>query len=85
MSLTQLVHFRVIKSLLVMLLASTLSPTFLSSQDIYSQMFTDPTPSPMSLLQVGEKETFAEMLRSLGFFGLKVISIECLLCTRHHA
>lgn len=68
MSLTQPVHFLVIKSLLVMPLASTLSPTFLSSQGIYSQMFTGPTPSPVSLLHVGEKETFAETLKSPGIF-----------------
>lgn len=85
MSPTQLVHFLVIKFLLVMLLASNWSPTFLLSQDIYSQMFTDPTPSPMSLLQVGEKETFAEMLRSSDFFGFRVISTEHLLCARHCA
>lgn len=85
MSLTQPVHFLVIKSLLMMPLASTLSPTFLSSQGIYSQMFTGPTPSPVSLLHVGEKDTFAETLKSTGFFVFRVISTEHLLGARHCA
>ena len=43
------------KSLVVMLLLSVLTPTFLLSQDIYLQMFTGPTPSPVSLLQGGRE------------------------------
>lgn len=35
--------------------ASVLIPAFLLTQDIYSQMFTGPTPSPVSLLQVGRE------------------------------
>ena len=55
-----------------------LSPTFLSSQDIYSQIFTGPTPSPVSLLQEGRERhiSFAEKLENPGFFVFKAISTE---------
>lgn len=84
-SLPQLFHFLAIKSLLVTLLASTLSPTSLSSQDIYSQMFTGPTPSPVSLLQVERERdiSFAESLKT--FFVFKITSTVHLLCARHCA
>lgn len=71
----------------MMLLASVLSPTSLSSQDIYSQIFTGPTPSPVSLLQEGRERhiSFAEKLENPGFFVFKAISTEGWLCSRHCA
>lgn len=86
-SLPQLAHSLFTKSLLGMLLASVLPPTFLSSQDIYSQMFTGPTPSPVSLLQKERERhiSFAEKLESPGFFIFKAISTEGLLCARYCA
>lgn len=39
-------------------IASISTPTFLLSQDIYSQMFTGPTPSPVSLLRGERKRHF---------------------------
>lgn len=49
-------------------------PTFLVSQDIYSQIFTGPTPSPVSLLRgEGGRErdiSFAEKLKIPGLLRL---------------
>lgn len=70
-------------------IASLLTPTSLLSRDIYSQMFTGPTPSPVSLVKGGrgrERDiSFAEKWKGPGLNVFVANSTQSLLHARPHA